>query len=111
MDQNYLYLIVHIMVNGRKIVVLLKLLVSSAKCQVDVIMVLTEMVGLPVAQAQIYVGKVKETVTVMLTALVVLDVDKAVDLMTIVINLLVSQQPMTAAMTRANVNNLSVKGF
>ena len=73
-------------------------------------MVLTLM-WVPVAQAQINVVKAKEIVTVMPTALVVLDVDKAVDLMTIVINLLVSQQPMTAAMTRANVNNLSVKGF
>ena len=35
-------------------------------------MVITEMVGLPVAQAQINVVKVKEIVTVMLTALVVL---------------------------------------
>ena len=74
-------------------------------------MVLTEMVGLPVAQAQINVVKVKEIVTVMPTALVVLDVDKAVDLMTIVIPLLVGLLTMTAAMTQANVNNLSVKGF
>ena len=74
-------------------------------------MVITEMVGLPVAQAQINVVKVKEIVTVMPTALVVLDVDKAVDLMTIVIPLLVGLLTMTAAMTQANVNNLSVKGF
>ena len=74
-------------------------------------MVLTEMVGLPVAQAQINVVKVKEIVTVMPTALVVLDVDKAVDLMTIVIPLLVGLLTMTAAMTQANVNNLSIKGF
>ena len=74
-------------------------------------MVLTEMVGLPVAQAQINVVKEKEIVTVMPTALVVLDVDKAVDLMTIVIPLLVGLLTMTAAMTQANVNNLSIKGF
>ena len=74
-------------------------------------MVITEMVGLPVAQAQINVVKVKEIVTVMPTALVVLDVDKAVDLMTIVITLLVGLLPMTAAMIRTNVNNSSVKGF
>ena len=66
-------------------------------------MVLTEMVGLPVAQAQINVVKVKEIVTVMPTALVVLDVDKAVDLITIVIFLLVGTLLLTAAMTRANV--------
>ena len=74
-------------------------------------MVLTEMVGLPVAQAQINVAKVKEIVTVMPTALVVLHVDKAVDLMTIVIPLSVGLLTMTAAMTQANVNNLSIKGF
>ena len=73
-------------------------------------MVLTLM-WLPVAQAQINVVKAKEIVTVMPTALVVLDVDKEVDLMTIVINLLVTILLLTAAMTRANVNNLSVKGF
>ena len=74
-------------------------------------MVITEMVGLPVAQAQINVVKVKEIVTVMPTALVVLNVDKAVDLMTIVITLLVFLIPMTAAMTQANVNSLSIEGF
>ena len=74
-------------------------------------MVLMEMENGTVAQAQINVVKVKEIVTVMPTALVVLDVDKAVDLMTIVIPLLVGLLTMTAAMTQANVNNLSVKGF
>ena len=74
-------------------------------------MVITEMVGLPVAQAQINVVKVKEIVTVMLTALVVLDVGKAVDLITIVIPLLDGLFHMTAAMTQANVNSLSVEGF
>ena len=72
-------------------------------------MVLTEMVGLPVAQAQINVVKVKEIVTVMPTALVVLDVDKTVDLMTIVITIWVGLLIMTAAMIQANVNNLSLK--
>ena len=73
-------------------------------------MVLTLM-WLPVAQAQINVVKAKEIVTVMPTALVVLDVDKAVDLMTIAIILLVFLMPMTAAMTQANVIIFSFKGF
>ena len=72
-------------------------------------MVLKEMVSLTVAQAQINVVKVKEIVTVMPTALVVLDVDKTVDLMTIVITIWVGLLIMTAAMIQANVNNLSLK--
>ena len=47
-------------------------------------MVLTEMVGLPVAQAQINVVKVKEIVTVMKTAKGILGVVKAVEMITIV---------------------------
>ena len=74
-------------------------------------MVITEMVGLPVAQAQINVVKEKEIVTVIMTALAVWNVGKAVDLMTIVIPLLGFLLHMTAAMTQANVIIFSFKGF
>ena len=69
------------------------------------------MVGQPVAQAQINVVKEKEIVTVIMTALAVWNVGKAVDWMTIVIPLLGFLLIMTAAMTQANVNSLSIEGF
>ena len=72
---------------------------------------LMEMVGVLVAQAQINVVKEKEIVTVIMTALAVWNVGKAVDLMTIVIPLLGFLLHMTAAMTQANVNSLSIEGF
>ena len=74
-------------------------------------MVITEMVGLPVAQAQINVVKEKEIVTLIMTALAVWNVGKAVDLMTIVIPLLGFLLHMTAAMTQANVNSSSIEGI
>ena len=68
-----------------------------------------EMVEVLVAQAQTNVVKGKVTVIMILNALVILNVDKAMALMTIVMLLLDLGQHGTAAMTLKNVNSSWVK--
>ena len=64
---------------------------------------LMAMVEAIVAQAPINVVKVKETVTMILIALVIWSAEQAMDLMTIVIVPLAFLQPMIAVMTLKNV--------